>query len=274
MALVGFDFAAARASGRFVMDDMAGRDHVVALARAGGLAGYEPPYMSFIGALLGEAGGAFLDVGANTGLAALMAAAARPDITVFAFEPLAPVFDALLHNIGLNPALAPRVVPDRVALSDANGETVFHETINPHGLFSTSSGLNAAFSAQLGETRQHRVATQTLDAWVEQHGVRHISFIKVDVEGHEAAVLKGAARTASLLRPAIGVELLGGAEFGAVAAFLAAHDYVDCVLTPGHFSSGSAPAFVPEGWNHVLFPRERMELARDCASRIGLAQAR
>ena len=87
MALVGFDFAAGRASGRFVMDDMGGLDHVVALARAG-LANYEPPYMTFVAALLGEAGGAFLDVGANTGLAALMAAAARADMTVFAFEPL------------------------------------------------------------------------------------------------------------------------------------------------------------------------------------------
>ena len=270
MAIINFNLAAGGKTCEFRMDDMGGLDYVVHLAQQSGLAAYEPPYPAFMAAMTGKLPGCYLDAGANTGLFSLMAAALAPEKTIHAFEPLRAISDVFLHNLALNPNLAARIILHRVALSDATGEAVFHETVNPHGLYSTSSSLDEAFSRQHGKTRQLRVPAMTLDDWTGRHGVTSISFVKVDVEGHETAVIRGAIGTVKSLRPVIGVELLGAADFDYLTGFLAAHDYLDCVLRPDAISFGRKPEFVSDGWNHVLVPRERLELARQCAREAGL----
>jgi FkbM family methyltransferase len=41
------------------------------------------------------------------------------------------------------------------------------------------------------------IQIQTLDAYCEENGIVHIDFLKIDVEGHEIAVLKGASNMLS-----------------------------------------------------------------------------
>jgi len=254
----------------FVIDDMDGLDHVVALARARGLAFYEEPYPAFMSALLRELSGCFLDVGANTGLYALMAASVRPDLVAHAFEPLPALAEIFAHNVALNPALRSRISLHRLALSHVTGEADFFETINPYGLLTTSSGLNAAFSRQRGETRTHRAPTLTLDDWCARQDPGDIALIKIDVEGFEREVVSGAEATVLSRRPPIGVELLGDADFDYFSDFLARNSYLDCVLTAGHMTFAAKPAFVAEGWNHMLIPEELGGLALHCAGQIGL----
>jgi len=253
---------------RFVIDDMEGRDHVVALARAG-LASYEEPYPAFMAALLTELDGCFVDVGANTGLYALLAAAVRP-ILVHAFEPLETLAQILERNVRLNPALMSRILLHRVALSNVTGEADFFETINPQGLLTTSSGLNEAFSRQCGETRVHKTPTMTMDDFCARQELGDIALIKIDVEGFEREVFLGAQTLLTARRPLIGVELLADADFGFFSGFLDGNGYVDCVLTPGRMRFSSTPAFVAQGWNHMFIPEEFAGLALHCADRIGL----
>lgn len=270
MAIVPFELSAGPASCRFLMDDAGGLDHVVTLARAAGLARYEAPYTALMAVLTAHLDGDFLDVGANTGLYSLMSAALRRDITVHAFEPLRAISDVLLRNLALNPTLRSRIVLHRVALSAASGDAVFYETINPHGLFSTSSTLDRAFGEQHGETRKHTVPALTLDDWIDRHGIGAVSFVKMDVEGHETAVISGAVATLRNLRPVVGIELLDGADFSFLSKVLATQGYFDCIVQPSGLTITDRPRFVSDGWNHLFVPQERIALVRSCAELIGL----
>ncbi len=271
MAILPFNLASASRTVSFQMDDCDGLDHVVALAQNHGLAGYEEPYPALVAGIVRALPGDVLDVGANTGLFTLLAAACRPDITVHAFEPLLSIRQRLQANIAINPKLASSIAVHAVALSDRNGEAVFFETINPHGLLTTSSGLDATFARQHGTTREHRVPAATLDSWIAANAIHEVSFIKLDVEGHEQAVLTGASDAVQLLRPITGIELLGGADFEFFAAFLEENDYFDCEMTQSSLAIGREPRFVPAGWNHLFVPVERLALIAHVATTIGLA---
>ena len=271
MVAIPFQLAIENATVAFQMDDCDGLDHVVALARQNGLAGYEEPYPALVASIVRALPGDMLDIGANTGLFSLLAAASRPAVRVHAFEPLQSIRTRLQHNIAINPALAAAIDVHAVAISDRNGEAVFFETINPYGLLTTSSGLDAAFAHQHGEVREHRVPTATLDSWIMAHDISEVAFIKIDVESHEQAVLTGASDAVQLLRPVIGIELLGAADFEFFAAFLAEHDFLDCAMTPSTMTIGNEPRCVADGWNHLFVPIERLSLITHVATSIGLA---
>jgi len=255
----------------FLMDDCEGLDHVVGLARQRGLAHYEAPYPVLAAGLVQALSGDVLDVGANTGLYSFLAAASRPGVSVHSFEPLPTIYDRLQHNIGLNAEIGSSITAHQIALSNTIGEAVFFETINPHGLLSTSSGLDAVFARQHGNIQEHLLPTTTLDAWIAAHGIAEISFIKIDVEGHEQAVLSGASDAVQLLRPVIGVELLSGANFDFFHGFLLEHDFLDCALSPTAIMIGNRPQFVGDGWNHLLVPTERLPVVAHVAIQAGLA---
>lgn len=52
-----------------------------------------------------------------------------------------------------------------------------------------------------------KVQGRTLDSIVREHAVRRVSFIKIDVEGAEVEVLKGAVETLQRHRPAVLCEI-------------------------------------------------------------------
>ncbi len=255
----------------FVMEDCDGLDHVVALIKTSGLAGYETPYPALVAALVRALPGTMLDVGANTGLFALLAAAARSNIAVHAFEPLPSIRLRMMNNLALNPALAPRIILHTRALSDRMGEATFYETINPYGLLTTSSTLDAPFAHEHGEVRKHKMQTSTLDSWAQTLELSEIGFIKMDVEGHEQAVLAGACDTVQRFRPTLGIELLSAAKFEFFEAFLAEYDYVDCSTTADTLVIGPKVRFVPGGWNHLFAPIERLPTIVEAAHAVGLA---
>ena len=58
-----------------------------------------------------------------------------------------------------------------------------------------------------GIVPESEVAFDTLDNYVETHGVRAIDFIKLDVDGYELKVLKGAIKSLKRFSPIILLEL-------------------------------------------------------------------
>jgi len=58
-----------------------------------------------------------------------------------------------------------------------------------------------------GRTRHWRTAITSIDAWVANHGIPRVSFIKVDVEGFEPQVIAGAAATIDSDRPSMLLEI-------------------------------------------------------------------
>jgi FkbM family methyltransferase len=248
----------------FSMDERDRKDYVVFAALKDGLAFYEEPFPAYLASLLGRLKGTFLDIGANTGLYALLAAAADPAISIHAFEPVKEIAEAFLLNADLNPMLKERLTLHRVALTDFTGEALFHETMNPY-FMTTTSGLNAEFSKAHGETRHYLVPTQTLDGFMSESSIDNLSFIKIDVEGHEKEVMVGAETTILTHRPFIGIELLWDADYDYFEKFLLNNGYVDAILQPGSFRQTYFPEFIRDGWNHIFIPEERLSLAAECA---------
>ncbi len=123
-----------------------------------------------------------LDVGANVGAYTLLLGRwVRPGGRVYAFEPAPEAFGGLSAHVRLN-GLEDGVTCVRAAASSSTGTA----TLSVDGL----SGANRLDASAGGE----RVATVTLDDFCRREGIRP-SFIKIDVEGAELGVLRGARET-------------------------------------------------------------------------------
>ena len=130
-----------------------------------------------------------VDVGANLGQnASMMALIAGSRGRVLAFEPHPALRQILERNVARwrGHALAPiEVVPQ--ALSARAGPAYLYE--DEH--FASNRG-SASIEAPRVVVRRYAVELTTLDAWVPRDA--RIGLAKLDVEGHERAVLEGAAR--------------------------------------------------------------------------------
>jgi FkbM family methyltransferase len=126
------------------------------------------------------------DVGANVGEWVAHALAINPALRVHCFEPASATFAALASR-GLP---ADRVVLNPMGLSDRPTKAVLHL----HADVSQVNTLHPGMAATIApETGTETVRLGTLDHYCETAGVSGIDYLKIDVEGHELAVLRGAA---------------------------------------------------------------------------------
>ncbi len=129
-----------------------------------------------------------LDVGANTGSwsEGMLGAARREgrldDLDLHAFEPSSYTYGRLSESLA-----GQRVSLHHTALGDRSGTATLH-------LVSPAAGTNSLYEASgtPGGTTTEEVATTTLDAFVSGAGLAHLTLVKIDTEGHDLAVLRGA----------------------------------------------------------------------------------
>ena len=118
-----------------------------------------------------------------------------------------------------------------VALSDSAGRRVLHV---PGWENSPGASLEALEAATEAGGSAREVDADTLDHQLEQAG--RIAFVKVDVEGHELAVFRGAERTLSAHRPTLLFECesrhLAGRSPHEVFAFLKSLGYRGAFFSP------------------------------------------
>jgi FkbM family methyltransferase len=143
--------------------------------------------------LLGDASPAVIfDVGAHHGETVHEYKALFPTATIYSFEPFPESF-AVLQNAADQYEGVHAV---RLALADQAGVAEFSVNCNS----ATNSLLPVAAEAartwgNLVKSRSTvRVATETLDAFCESHGIDSIDLLKLDVQGGEPLVLRGAER--------------------------------------------------------------------------------
>jgi FkbM family methyltransferase len=141
-------------------------------------------------AALAPAGGVFWDVGANIGTTSLAMVARVPGLSCIAFEPSPPVLARLCLNAQLNPALQGRLRVLSLALSDRPGPASFFLSSEPEN--SGVGGLGP--SANRLRTPVTVWAARGDDLIAHGH-VPPPTLLKLDVEGHELAVLTGLDRT-------------------------------------------------------------------------------
>ena len=151
--------------------------------------------------------GVFVDVGAHVGLITLQVATRRPRARIHSFEPHPVRGASLIANAEMNPDLSIEIT--RVGLSDRSGRLPYDETAHRTGVGDES------------------IAVVTLDDYAQQRGVDHIDVVKLDIEGHEAAALRGARRLLDERRiGAVIVESLPDhGDVGAVAEYLIQHGF-------------------------------------------------
>ena len=128
------------------------------------------------------------DIGAYVGDTALwFSKAVGPQGKVYAFEPEPSNFAKLKANLERNKVT--NVIPLQLALSENEGE------------MRVSSGAGSSVITQAGTGKSVKVTT--IDNFVEANTLPRVDFIKMDVEGHELKVLKGADETIKTFKPSL-----------------------------------------------------------------------
>ena len=126
-----------------------------------------------------------VDVGANIGGWAVAAAEIFPEATIYSFEPASDTFRQLESA-----AEGHRIVPVRAALSDVSGTRTLRSV---PGMDWMSSLEELDLSRLNLEASEHEeVPCLTLDEFCAEHGIGSVDVLKIDTEGHELAVLRGA----------------------------------------------------------------------------------
>jgi FkbM family methyltransferase len=126
------------------------------------------------------------DVGANRGQY-LQLALAKPAV-IHAFEPSSAAFADLANRFGNRS----NVVLNNVALGREPGEQVLYYD-------SPGSELSSLYPRRVEHhghqfTHSEPVQVDTLDNYCAKQAIAHIDLLKLDVEGHELAVLQGASQ--------------------------------------------------------------------------------
>lgn len=142
-------------------------------------------------------GGVFFDVGAHVGHFTVRLA--QKASYVVAFEPGPKQIEGLKRNLDLNQIR--NVMVAEFALWDNDTDTI--EMTHPAGEY----GHNGHFGQSVTKLVSSGIPCHTLDVVAETNNFDRIDFIKIDVQGAEGKVLRGAKKTIAKFRPKMMVEL-------------------------------------------------------------------
>jgi len=145
-----------------------------------------------------QPGMVFVDVGAHIGyFTALAWVLVRPAGGVHAFEADPQCFQRLRENS----RILDGVVLHPTAVSDRVGAATFFASPDP-----AESGWGSLFPDGLRRATR-LVSTTTLDAWRQREAPGRVDFVKLDVEGAEYRVLRGAEALIRADRPTLFLEV-------------------------------------------------------------------
>jgi FkbM family methyltransferase len=149
--------------------------------------GFEDLERHFVQRFLRE-GMTVLDIGAHHGLYTLLASkCVGPSGKVIAFEPSVRERRTMRLHLMLNRCR--NVSIEEFALGASDGEAEFYV------IWEYATGCNSLrppASDIMAETRTVRVPTARLDRWLSKSQIKKVDFVKMDVEGGELDVLRGA----------------------------------------------------------------------------------
>jgi FkbM family methyltransferase len=204
-----------------------------------------------------------IDVGANLGeYSYYMALYARE---VVSFEPNSDLRKHFRKLLGHQSQL------EAVALSNSTGTTAFRYVDNNTGVATIEERNNLGMISDHSVVKFRSVETRTLDSYE----FSDISFMKIDVEGHEEAVLDGAKATLKRCKPIILVESENRHNPGAparVAATLGKKGYAGFYIKGGELIPIEMITEVERDWekpfeskaeyvnNYIFIPESRADL--------------
>ena len=133
-----------------------------------------------------------IDIGANVGDTAVAALKSFPHAKVICFEPVPTTFGVLQRTLA---EYAERVHLYPQALSSRSGTALINIT-SFHGANSLEpqSQHHRQFNPHVREERREEISLTTLDELADSLPTRYADVVKIDVEGHELAVLQGGSQ--------------------------------------------------------------------------------
>jgi FkbM family methyltransferase len=173
---------------------------------------YEPVTSQMLTTLIGHSK-VFLDIGSNVGIFSVYAGVKHPGITTFAFEPVPAIWEKNVKFHQANHLPVDKVL--RLALSDTESIQEFVLPIYTTGVEEEQTGTLNAKSWQSNEpaVQKFQVECTTLDRFAATHLLAEgRCCLKIDVENHEATVLRGGKEFIRNRRPWIVCEILYGQE--------------------------------------------------------------
>jgi len=154
--------------------------------------------------------GILLDVGANSGMYTVFMHGVAPNARIFSFEPHPKTFKLLQQN-----ATLPNVTLVNEAMGAESGAMMLFDMAAEDG--STQASLSrdavALFSNDIVE---HSTQCTTLDEFIEEQGIDTVTLLKIDTEGYDLNVLKGAVQ-------AIAAQRIRAIQFEFIPANIATH---------------------------------------------------
>lgn len=144
-----------------------------------------------------------LDIGANTGLYAMIAKSINPSAAVHTFEPIPAVFALLNKNSTINNF---DINNHEVALSDFNGTAKIY--LPEHTDFAYSVTVNQNRLGKNRKVKELTIQTKTLSQFIEENKIQSIDLMKIDVETHEPEVLNGMGKYLKEFQPTMIIEVL------------------------------------------------------------------
>jgi len=127
------------------------------------------------------------DVGANSGRYSALARELAPTATIHAFEPHPASFKKLSEL-----AATLNIYAHPIALGETTCEIDFYDYADDQGSEHASVYRDVIEGIHRRPATETRVRCETLDSVVQERGFERINLLKIDTEGHELAVLKGA----------------------------------------------------------------------------------
>jgi FkbM family methyltransferase len=202
------------------------------MARSYSFAGWEPEVLWL--KKIGPCRGMAVDAGANKGFYSL--ALSRLYSKVVAFEPNKHIAASLIA------AELPRVEIVHVGLSSRNGVATFYIPSFHEKSLPGWGSLDEHNCPDATAMEKQMISLRTLDSY----RFKGLGFVKIDVEGHEVKVLRGAVETIQRERPHLLVEVREE-HLTEVRELLSGLDYAEITL-----ASLGGPTISSE--NHIFVP--------------------
>ncbi len=188
--------------------------------------GFEKDEIMFVQEYL-KKGDYFLDIGSNIGLFSLYASKIVGESgRVFAFEPALKTYTRLQKNIAINNLN--NITANRLGVSDKKGTLQLNVSENGHDAWNSFAEIDSSYYSG-----KESVEVVTIDDYLKEFNVdaKKIKIMKVDVEGWEVQVLKGAADFLKNYSPILMVEFT---EQNSLAAGHCCHVLYDVAVNLGY----------------------------------------